>query len=278
MGQLVRTIGLVVVMVAMAFGAGATAAAADPVSDHRAHVQAGPGGTSDDEYRAWVQTVAESTGNYYMRTSATTVLGGTIEELRAYVDGGYLSAWRIDERLRLARLINTATEPNVDRELQRALDGNLEDWTEFLNTGLAVAQLADDELAAGRMLLGGPENSGPALDAAARVALEGTPAELREFIVTGQFAARALDAQAAAPVQPGVPAAPVPAVPAPAQPAPAGVAAPRAAAPAGARVAAPGTPTVLAATGVAEAPTAALALAAMLTGGALVLLARRRTA
>lgn len=278
MGQLVRTIGLVAVMVAALLGTGATGASAsvaDEVAAHRAFVQAGFSGSTDEEYLAWAQAVGRDPAGPSMRSSAARAVTGSVEELRAYVDGGYLSAWRVDERLRLLSLISTATEPNVDRELQLVLESNdTQVWSEFLDTGLAAAQYADDELAAARMLLGGPDSSGPALDAAAQVALEGTPAELREFIVTGQFVARALDAQAAAPVQPGAPAAPVPGAPAPA--APASAVAPRPAA--GARVAGPGTPTVLAATGVAEGPTAALALAAILSGGGLVLLSRPRTA
>ena len=178
-------------------------------------------------------------------------------ELHAFVDGGFQAAWNADERLRLARVLAAATGPAVTAGVQAALaSSDPSVWSAFLSTGLAVAQYADDRLMAATMLTGGANNSGPALDAAAQAALAGTPADLREFVLNGQFTARALDVQAAAPVAPAVPPAAAP------QPAAAAATTPAA---------------TLAVTGASDkAPAAALAATAILTGAGLVLLARRR--
>ncbi|MBO3089209.1 LPXTG cell wall anchor domain-containing protein [Cellulomonas dongxiuzhuiae] len=266
-----RSFGIAVLLVAVGLGLGAVPAAADAVADHRAFVLAGFHGTTDEEYRAWAEQVqATAPDGTVTRRVATAALAGTDEELKAFVDGGYLPAFHIDERLRLSRLINTATKPHVDRAVQAAVaSDDPAVWSEFLTNGLPRAQYADDELAAARILDAITPESSPALWEATQVALEASPAELREFIVSGQFVARELDEQAAQPpVVPAVPAAPAPAAPAPAAPAPA----------APAVTVARGTqrPVVLAATGVAEGPLAALAASALLAGTGLVLIARRR--
>ncbi|MBD7918813.1 hypothetical protein H9657_11070 [Cellulomonas sp. Sa3CUA2] len=264
----------VALLVAVGLGLGAVPAAADAVADHRAFVLAGFSGTTDEEYRTWAeQVLATAPAGTVTRRAATAALEGTDEELKVFVDGGYLPAFHIDERLRLVRLINTATQPHVDREVQAAVDSDDPAvWSEFLTNGLPRAQYADDELAAARILAAITPESSPALWEATQVALEASPAELREFIVRGQFVARELDAQAAqqpvVPAVPAVPAAPAPAAPAPAAPAPA---APAAQAARGAQ-----RPVVLAATGVAEGPLTALAASALLAGTGLVVLARRR--
>jgi Short repeats of unknown function len=268
------SLGVAVVLAAVGLGMGAVPAAADPAADHRAFVQAGFSGTTDEEYRAWVEALAATPDGPVMHASATRALAGTVEQLRAYGDAGYLLAWRADEEIRVARLMSTATKPTVDRAIQVVLEmADPQAVTDFLNTGLAEAQYVDDRLAAARMVLGGSDNTGPALDDAAQAALDGTRAELREFIVSGQFVARAIDAaNAPAPAAP-VPAAPVPAAPVPAAPAPA---APAAAAPAAQAARGARGPAVLAVTGVAEGPLAALAAAAILSGVGCVVLARRR--
>ena len=263
MRKLLSSIGLAVVLSVVVLGAGASSAAADPVADLRAFVEAGFHGTTDAEYRAWAEVLATSTDSPVTSGAATDALAGTDVEVHAFVDGGYLAAWHADERLRLARVLAAATGPAVTAGVQAALaSSDPAVWSAFLTTGLAQAQYADDRLMAATMLTGGANNSGPALDAAAQAALAGTPAELREFVLNGQFTARALDAQAAAPAAPAVPPA--------AAPQPAAVAAPP--------VAAATTPAAtLAVTGASDkAPAAALAATAILVGAGLVLLARRR--
>ncbi|WP_421742659.1 ALF repeat-containing protein [Cellulomonas sp.] len=260
----VRSLGVAVVLSVVGLGVGAvSASAADPVADLRAFVEAGFHGTTDAEYRAWAEVLAASTDGPATRQAATDALAGTDVQLRAFVDGGYLAAWHADERLRLARVLAAATGPAVTAGVQAALaSSDPVVWSQFLSTGLAQAQFWDDRLMAATMLTGGVNNSGPALDAAAQVALAGTAADLRQFLLTGQFTARALDAQAAA--APAAPPAPVVAAPQPQ--------------PAAATAVAVGRPAaVLAATGSStEAWGAALAATAILTGTGLVVLARRR--
>lgn len=285
MRRIMRTLGAAVLLAVVTVGGAAAPATADAASDHRAFVQAGFDGTTDAEYRAWVEALAATPDGPMMHHSALAALAGTDEELRAYADGGYRTAWRADEEIRLARIMTrTDTDSIVYRSIERVLESpDPQDMTDFLNTGLADAQYADDRLAAARMLDGASNNSGPALGAAAEAALDGTREELREFILHGQFVARELDAQAAVPAP--VPAAPVPAAPVPAAPAPA-PAAPAAAAPAAPAPAAAPTSratsrhAVLAATGgaVDEGPLAALAAATLVGGAGLVVLARRRRA
>ena len=258
MRKLLSSLGLAVVLAVVGLGAGAvSAAAADPVADLRVFVEAGFHGTTDAEYRAWAEVLAAATDSPVTRGAATDALAGTDVELHAFVDGGYLAAWHADERLRLARVLAAATGPAVTAGVQAALaSSDPAVWSAFLTTGLAQAQYADDRLMAATMLTGGVNNSGPALDAAAQAALAGTPAELREFLLTGQFAARALDAQAVAPAAPAGPVA---------------VAPQAAAAPAAVPAA------TLAVTGSSsDAPAAALAAAAVLAGTGLVVLSRRR--
>ncbi|WP_243656906.1 hypothetical protein [Cellulomonas wangleii] len=207
MRKLMRSLGVAVLLTAMGLGFGALPAAADAVADHRAFVLAGFSGTTDEEYRAWAeQVLATAPAGTVTHQAATAALAGTDEELTAFVDGGYLPAFQIDERRRLARLINTATKPNVDRAVQAAVDSDDPAvWSEFLTNGLPVAQYADDELAAARILAAITPESSPVLWDATQVALEASPAELREFIVRGQFVARDLDAANAvpAPAAPG---------------------------------------------------------------------------
>ncbi|MCF4122368.1 ALF repeat-containing protein [Antribacter sp. KLBMP9083] len=265
--NLVRLLGVAAVLSVVGFGPGAVpAAAADPVTDLRVFVEAGFHGTSDAEYRAWAEVLATTTDGPALRQAATEALAGTDEQLRAFVDGGYRAAWYADERLRVARVLDAATGPAVKAGAQAALDSSdPQALSEFLSTGLAQAQYADDRLAAATMLTGGANNSGPALDAAAQAALAGTAADLREFLLNGQFTARALDAKAAAP-----------AAPAAAADAPAASGQPEGAAAPPAAVAEDPAP-VLAATGSsAAAPLAVLAATAVLTGIGLVVLARRR--
>lgn len=268
---LMRVLGVAVLLAMGGLGAGsASAAVADPVAELRAFVEAGFHGTTDADYREWAEVLATTTDGPVTLRAATDALAGTDAELRAFVDGGYLAAWDADERLRVARVLDAATGPAVTAGAQAALASSDPDAvSHFLSTGLALAQHADDRLAAARMLTGGADNSGPALDAAAQAALAGTPADLREFLVSGQFAARALDANAnaAAPAPAAQAAAPTP------SPAAASAAAPRAAVPA------PATPQpvrVLAATGSSDVPAALVAAAAVLLGSGLVVLSRRR--
>lgn len=278
MRKLLRLLGVAAVLSVVGFGAGAVApaAAADPVADLRVFVEAGFHGTSDAEYRAWAEVLATTTDGPATRQAATEALAGTDEQLRAFVDGGYRATWYADERLRVARVLDAATGPTVKAGAQAALaSSDPHALSEFLSTGLAQAQYADDRLAATTMLTGGANNSGPALDAAAQAALAGTAADLREFLLNGQFTARALDAKAAAPAAPAdPPAAPAasaaPAAAPAATPQTEGVAAPPAAV-------AENPALTLAATGSSTAvPLAVLAATAVLIGTALVVIARRR--
>ncbi|WP_177199538.1 ALF repeat-containing protein [Cellulomonas sp. KH9] len=277
MRELMRSLLVAVVLVVAGLGIGALPAAADEAADHRAFVLAGFTGTTDDEYRAWVEALAGSPDGPALSAAATRALAGPDEDLRAFVDGGYLAAFHADERIRLSRLISTATEPYVDAGVQRALaSDDPAVWTEFLTNGLRAAQVLDDRLAAARILDVITQESSPVLWQATQTALAGPQAALREFIVNGQFVARATDAANAA-------AAPAPAAPAPAAPAPA----PAAPAP-GAPAAAPSTaaparatarPVQLAATGVpGEIPLALLAASSLAAGTGLLVLSRRRRA
>jgi LPXTG-motif cell wall-anchored protein len=266
---LMRVLGVAAVLALGGLGVGsASAAVADPVADLRAFVEAGFHGTTDADYREWAEVLATTTDGPVTLRAATDALAGTDAELRAFVDGGYLAAWDADERLRVARVLDAATGPAVTAGAQAALASSDPDAvSHFLSTGLALAQHADDRLAAARMLTGGADNSGPALDAAAQAALAGTPADLREFLATGQFVARALDATAAAPAPAAQAAAPT------ASPAAASAASPRAAAPASATQQ---PARVLAATGSSDVPAALVAAAAVVLGSGLVVLSRRR--
>jgi len=150
--KLMRLLGAAAVLSVVGLGAGSVpAAAADPVADLRVFVEAGFHGTSDADYRAWAEVLATTTDGPVTLRAATEALAGTDEQLRAFVDGGYLAAWHADERLRLARVLDAATGPAVTAGARAALaSSDPQVWSQFLSTGLALAQHADDRLAAAR--------------------------------------------------------------------------------------------------------------------------------
>ena len=76
--KLLSSLGLAVVLSMVGLGAGAvSAAAADPVADLRAFVEAGFHGTTDAEYRAWAEVLATSTDGPTTRQAATDALAVT---------------------------------------------------------------------------------------------------------------------------------------------------------------------------------------------------------
>jgi len=154
------------------------------------------------DYRASAQVLA-STNGPHVKSATTTALAGSTDELKAFVDGGFKKAWHNDERLRVLGLL-TGAGPHTYEAAQAALESDDPAApSEFLSTRLAAVRYADERLMAMTMVAGGPNNSGPALDEAAQIALEGTagrpatPEDLHEFLTNGQHVARARDAEMA---------------------------------------------------------------------------------
>ncbi|GEA87706.1 hypothetical protein CCE01nite_16550 [Cellulomonas cellasea] len=156
----------------------------------------------DADYRTSADVLA-STNGPHVKSAASAALAGSPAELRAFVDGGFKSAWYDDERLRVIALLE-ASGPHTYEAAQAALDSSdPAASSEFLSSELATVQYNDERLLALTMVDGGENNSGPALDEAAQVALEGTaekkptPEDLHEFLVNGQHVARARDEEMA---------------------------------------------------------------------------------
>lgn len=154
------------------------------------------------DYRTSAQVLA-STAGPHVKTAASTALAGSTEKLKTFVDGGFTSAWYADERLRVLALLKTSG-PHTYEAAQAALQSqDPAAPSEFLSSKLAAVQYADERLTALTMVAGGANNSGPALDEAAQVALQGTatkeatPEDLHEFLTHGQHVARARDMEMA---------------------------------------------------------------------------------
>lgn len=164
-------------------------------SDLEAFVASGYEAALSADYRASAQMLGTTDGPG-LTAASQAALAGSDEALRQFVEGGFKEAWAADERLRVMRALESGG-PSVRSGAQTALAGGPKAWSEFLSTRLPELRFADERLMAATMLSGGVNSSGELLDAAADLAIAGSPDEVHEFLVHGQFVARARDQEIA---------------------------------------------------------------------------------
>ena len=146
---------------------------------------------SEDDLRIAILRILadENSGRGVAREATKALNDGSPEAMRAFIETGYRLAQAEDDRVATARILHKATQNGdraVIREANRTLDTNTpEALRAFIETGYRLAQAEDDRVAVAR-ILADPTISA-ALRAAAEEVIDGTPDELRYFVVTGQY-------------------------------------------------------------------------------------------
>ncbi|MCX4547340.1 hypothetical protein [Streptomyces sp. NBC_01500] len=145
---------------------------------------------TEAELRAAIADIlAKNSGRAVVR-EADRALGGTVEDMRAFLETGYQKAQFEDDQVAIARILNGATE-NGDKAVikgcNEALDaGTPEAARAFRETGYRLAQAEDDAVYIVHMLT--DPNISDALRAAVNKVLDdGSPEALRYFRLTGQY-------------------------------------------------------------------------------------------
>jgi Short repeats of unknown function/Pretoxin HINT domain len=125
------------------------------------------------------------TGGAQLRAVAETALLGSDDQVRAFLDGGWQEAQRLDERDAVARAISDGG-PAVRAAAKAALDaadaGNAGALNEFLARGWHTAADVDARVSVNQLMATG----GPQVRQAAQKALDaGDPAAMRKFADSG---------------------------------------------------------------------------------------------
>nr|BFD89532.1 hypothetical protein KitaXyl93_08920 [Kitasatospora sp. Xyl93] len=141
-------------------------------------------------------TQISSVGGPKVREAADKAIDGTAEELRAFLEGGWQAALDADRRLWITRITDPAT--GAGSSLQAAGDAALrantsDDLQKFLTETQFTAKDADDRVKLVRIYSTGGANT----QAAARIALNGSIEDVREFLATGQYIAQSRDMERA---------------------------------------------------------------------------------
>ncbi|WP_225631403.1 ALF repeat-containing protein [Streptomyces solaniscabiei] len=145
--------------------------------------------SADDLRVAVSRTLANpDSGMRVIREANALLDSGTSEEMRAWLETGYLLAQAEDDRVTLARILaDPDSGKRVIAEVNQLLDNDDPQQTRaWLETGYRLAQAEDDRVAISR-LLADPTIS-DALRAAAGAALDdNTPEALRHFLEVAQY-------------------------------------------------------------------------------------------
>ncbi|MFD6888106.1 ALF repeat-containing protein [Streptomyces sp. NPDC059957] len=152
---------------------------------------------TDDDDRAQVERIADSAEQPTpVRAAATTALGQSAPQMREFLYTGRYAAARTDNRVKVLALISAGGD-SVKAAGRKALETDTPDsLNAFLKRGQHEARTTD-ERAWTLSLLNDP-NAGSEVKAAARVALSGPPALVREFVQYGYHSAQVKDEQTAA--------------------------------------------------------------------------------
>lgn len=146
--------------------------------------------TSADDLRVAISRILADpdSGKRVIREANALLDSGTVEEMRAWLETGYLLAQAEDDRVALARIL---ADPDSGRrvlaEVDRLLDDDDPQQTRaWLETGYRLAQAEDDRVAIARILA--DPGISDALRAAAGAALDdNTPEALRHFLEVGRY-------------------------------------------------------------------------------------------
>ncbi|WP_406139598.1 hypothetical protein [Streptomyces sp. NBC_01089] len=145
---------------------------------------------TEAELRAAIADIlATNTGKAVVR-EAGKALGGTADDMRAFLETGFQKAQFEDDRVAIARILYTATtngDKAVIKGCNTALDtGTPEAARTFLETGYRLDQAEDDAFYIARMLAD-PDLSDALRTAAGKALDDGSPEALRYFRLTGQY-------------------------------------------------------------------------------------------
>ncbi|MET8546858.1 ALF repeat-containing protein, partial [Kitasatospora sp. NPDC004799] len=141
-------------------------------------------------------TQISSVGGPKVREAADKAIEGTADELRAFLEGGWQAALDADRRLWITRITDPAMGAGSSLQAagDAALRGNTsDDLQRFLTETQFTAKDADDRVKLVQILSSG----GPNVQAAARIALNGSIEDVREFLATGQYIAQSRDMERA---------------------------------------------------------------------------------
>ncbi|MGW7587468.1 ALF repeat-containing protein, partial [Kitasatospora sp. NPDC054769] len=141
-------------------------------------------------------TQISSVGGPKVREAADKAIDGTAADRRTFLESGWQAALDTDRRLWITRITDPAM--GAGRSLQAAGDAALrsntgDDLQRFLTEGQFTAKDADDRVKLVQILSSG----GPNVQAAARIALNGSIQDVRDFLATGQYIAQSRDQERA---------------------------------------------------------------------------------
>ncbi|MFD4658162.1 polymorphic toxin-type HINT domain-containing protein [Kitasatospora sp. NPDC058444] len=141
-------------------------------------------------------TQISSVGGPKVREAADKAIDGTADELRTFLDSGWQDALDADRRLWITRITDPAM--GAGRSLRAAGDAALrantsDDLQKFLTETQFTAKDGDDRVKLVQILSSG----GPNVQAAARIALNGSIQDVRDFLATGQYIAQSRDQERA---------------------------------------------------------------------------------
>lgn len=152
-----------------------------------------------DQLRAAIQDIlADENTGISVRRDAHEALGGTVDDMRTFLESGCGIAQAEDDRVEIFRILNVANkngDRRVIRDVQTVLDNDTpEALRAFLETGYAKAQFEDDSVAATRILFVATTNGDKRVIKEANAALDAhTPESMGYFRWTGYRLAQAED-------------------------------------------------------------------------------------
>ncbi|MED7949245.1 ALF repeat-containing protein [Kitasatospora sp. NPDC058406] len=151
------------------------------------------GGSQEAADRAEVRRIlADKDAGISVHEAAAKVVDGTAAELRQFLEVGLPNARIIDDRVKAAQFLSVGG-PAVKAAAEKALkSGSPEAVRKFLTEGQFVARAEDDDRAEVRRILADKDAGISVHEFAAKV-VDGTAAELRQFLEVGLPRARSID-------------------------------------------------------------------------------------
>lgn len=140
------------------------------------------------------------TGTDGFKTAVDAALAGSDADVQAFLRNQDYPNRELDDRIAVDRILADAQQAGnfaTQAAAQRALDADTDQaLRQFLDADKTTSAVLDDRIKANQILAA--DTSGPQLKAAAQIALDGTPAMVRDFLVSGQYTAAQQDQDSAA--------------------------------------------------------------------------------
>ncbi|NBH09378.1 polymorphic toxin-type HINT domain-containing protein, partial [Amycolatopsis sp. SID8362] len=145
-------------------------------------------------------TNLERTGTAGFKKAADAALAGSDTDVQAFLQRQDYPGRELDDRIAVDRILAAAQQAGnfaTQAAAQKALDAETDEaLRRFLDSDKTTAAVNDDRIKANQILAAA--TSGPQLQAAAQIALDGTPAMVHDFLVSGQYTAAQQDQDSAA--------------------------------------------------------------------------------